>query len=319
MDTGRFKIVQPEQIVRDERKRAQSARDAARAAQPQTRPRTRVSSDRRGTTAVNREGKTAEEQNRRRVSRSSLESKHRSRPPVFKVIIVVLLIAIVVAVAQMCSSAASINVMVNGTQYSLRGAKTLQTAIQESGLPLNPGDFISLNGEVLRRHEGHPFTAVVNGEEIDDPDYQLHNGDDVTLSDGGDIVEEYDAVEEPVPFEASIVGGGPIHVFSPGQDGVKEIRTGRVSGAVVEKQTVDPTDLLETCEDVNVGSDKVIALTFDDGPSKAFTGEILDVLAENDAKATLKVQITFVTVTPISSSFIILKLATSPTGLLVKS
>ncbi len=32
--------------------------------------------------------------------------------------------------------------------------------------------------------------------------------------------------------------------------------------------------------------DKVIALTFDDGPHPKYTAEILDILAENDAKAT---------------------------------
>ena len=36
----------------------------------------------------------------------------------------------------------------------------------------------------------------------------------------------------------------------------------------------------------DVGDDKVIALTFDDGPSDTFTPEILDVLRDNDARAT---------------------------------
>ena len=40
------------------------------------------------------------------------------------------------------------------------------------------------------------------------------------------------------------------------------------------------------CYNPDVGDDKVIALTFDDGPSPECTAEILDILAENDAKAT---------------------------------
>ena len=202
------------------------------------------------------------------------------------IVLIVILLAAAVGVAHLCSSVTPINVTVNGTQYTLRGAKTLQTAIKESGVPLNPGDLISLNGNILERHKGHPFYAKINEEESVDADYQLHDGDTVSLSDGKDIVEDYDAVEEPVPYGVSAKGIGPIHTFESGSDGVKEIRTGRISGEVVEKQTVEPQDIIETWSEVGVGNDKVVALTFDDGPSLLYTEEILDILAENEAKAT---------------------------------
>ena len=287
MRTGRFNTVQPEQLVRDERRRAQ-AESAAREAQRGATRRTRVSSDGRSTRAAGADGDTRDARDasaRQRPSRNSTQTQRR-RPSAFKILFVVAAIALVVALAQLCSTASPIQVVVNGTQYTLRGAKTLEVAIKESGLPLNPGDFISLGGNILKRHEGAPFDATVNGEETSDPTYQLHDGDQITLTDGKDIVEDYDAVEEEIPFDTSIVGTGSIHSFTPGVSGVKEIRTGRVSGEVVEKQTVDPQDLLETREDIGVGNNKVIALTFDDGPSPAFTEEILNVLAENDAKAT---------------------------------
>lgn len=188
--------------------------------------------------------------------------------------------------AQLCSSATPIRVTVNGSSYDLRGAKTLQVALKESGLPINPGDLISLNGAVLKHGEGDPFLATVNGEESVDPDYKLRNGDVITFVDGKDVVEPYDYVESPVPFGASIVGLGAIHTFTPGVDGVKELRTGKISGESVEKQTVDPVDLIETRSDPDVGDRKVIALTFDDGPSLLYTEQVLDVLAQNNAKAT---------------------------------
>ena len=286
MNTGRFNIVEPEKLIHDERKRAEAA-EAARRAQARERvgKRTRVSSDRTRTRAVDEQGRTPEEQSRRRVSRSNLE-RGRRRPSALLIVLAVVALVVVVFAAQLCSSATPINVTVNGTQYTLRGSKTLQTAIKESGVPLNPGDFISLSGNILKRHEGHAFNAVVNGTETNDSNYQLHNGDTIVLTDGKDIVEDYDAVEEPVPFDVVIRGAGAIHTFEEGTPGVKEIRTGRVSGDVVEKQTVEPQDFVETRSDVNVGKAKVIALTFDDGPSLAFTEKILDVLAENDAKAT---------------------------------
>lgn len=187
---------------------------------------------------------------------------------------------------QLCSSATPIRVSVNGTQLDLRGEKTLSVALRDSGLPINPGDLISLGGTVLERSQGDPFAATVNGEETADPDYKLRDGDVITITDGKDRIEPYDAVESPVPHGASIVGLGAIHTFTPGSDGVIETRTGQISGEVVEKQTVDPVDLIETRIDPDVGDQKIVALTFDGGPSLMYTQQILDILAQNNAKAT---------------------------------
>ena len=241
--------------------------------------------DAAGVQATSRERGVARGSTRQRATQQNSNPAKR-RPSPMLIVLVVVALAAVVGIVQLCSSVTPINVMVNGTQYTLRGAKTLQTAIKESGVPLNPGDLISLNGNILKRHEGHPFFAKVNDEETVDADFQLHDGDTVSLTDGKDIVEDYDAVEESVPYGVSAKGIGPIHTFAGGADGVKEIRTGRISGEVVEKLTVEPQDIVETWAEVGVGNDKVIALTFDDGPSLLYTEEILDILAENEAKAT---------------------------------
>lgn len=208
------------------------------------------------------------------------------RPTFGKVAFIVIALIVVVFAAQLCSSATPIRVTVNGTQYDLRGDKTMQVALKESGLPINPGDLISLQGNVIKRSEGEPFSATVNDVETADPNYKLRNGDVITVTDGKDIVEEYDSVEGSVPFSASIVGTGPIHTFTPGVDGVMETRTGRISGEVVDKQTVDPVDLIETRSAPDIGDRKIIALTFDGGPSSVYTEDVLDILAANGAKAT---------------------------------
>ena len=62
--------------------------------------------------------------------------------------------------------------------------------------------------------------------------------------------------------------------------------TGLVSKKYAEKQTKDPSDLTVRNYNVNTGSDKVVALTFDDGPSDEYTQPILDLLKKYDAKAT---------------------------------
>lgn len=209
------------------------------------------------------------------------------RPPVGIIAFILVAVAITVVAIQMCSTAAPITVSVNGAEYTLRGAKTMQVAIKESGLPVNPGDHISLQGNILQRSAGYPFYALINDEtETHDYDYALHNGDVIVLKDGLDSIEEYDAVEQPVPYGASIVGTGSIHTFSEGKNGVLEIRTGRETGEVVEKRTVSPVNVIETRADPIVGDDKVVALTFDSGPSSKYTKYVLKVLADNDARAT---------------------------------
>lgn len=225
---------------------------------------------------------------RRPTSAVQQESLRKSwyHPTIGKVVFIALAVAFIVFAAQLCSSASPIRVTVNGSQYELRGEKTLQVALKESGLPINPGDLISLEGSVIKRSAGDPFFATVNDEETVDPGYKLRDGDVITIVDGNDKLEPYDAVESPVPYKASIVGVGPIHTFTPGSDGIVETRTGQLSGEVVDKQTVDPVDLIETRSEPSIGERKVVALTFDGGPSVAYTEDILNILAANDAKAT---------------------------------
>ncbi len=206
--------------------------------------------------------------------------------PVFKIGVAILLVIVVVFAVRMCTSATPINVTINGTQYELRGAKTMQTAIKTCGLPINPGDLISLKGAILEKSAGDPFAAKVNNTETADPNYGLHDGDTITLTDGKDIVEEYDITESSIPYSATISGVGAIHKFEDGKEGVLETKTGRLSGETVEKETVAPTDVNCKKYNANPGSKKVIAFTFDDGPSEDYTASILNILKENDAKAT---------------------------------
>ena len=204
---------------------------------------------------------------------------------IWKALVAIALIAAVVFVAQMCSTAATINVTVNGTNISLHGAKTMQTAIKESGLPINSGDLISLRGQVLEKHGGDPFYATVNGVETVDPDLKLHDGDQITVADGQDTIEEYESEFEAIPYSAVTGGLGALHILIPGKEGTMEIRTGKLSGEQVRKLQEEETNLIRWCYNPDVGDDRVIALTFDDGPSEC-TGEILDILAKYEAKAT---------------------------------
>ena len=235
---------------------------------------------------ANADATPANRTTRAQFSRQNYGNEAAKRIPVVKIGIAIVLIVAVVVGVQLCSAITPINVTVNGTQYELRGAKTVQTAIKASGLPINPGDLISLNGNILEKSKGDPFAATVNGQETADPNFGLLDGDVITVTDGKDIVEEYDATESKTPYSATITGVGSVHKFAPGVEGVNETRTGRVSGETVEKRVTDPQNATCTEYNLNAGQNKVVAFTFDDGPLGDQTSQVLDILKENDAKAT---------------------------------
>jgi len=222
---------------------------------------------------------------RRQVERESVQEKRKLPLPGLIVAVVVLTILLVV-VGRFCSSAATIDVTVNGAAVSLHGSKTLDKAMRESGWPINPGDLISLDGVVLERGKGNPFYATVNGEETLDRERGLNNGDVIVLADGKDIVEEYDSWEETIPCGALVLGIGAICTFEEGTPKIVEHRVGRISGAEVDHLKQAEERMVAQWHAPDVGDDKVIALTFDFGPSAEYTSQILDVLAENDTKAT---------------------------------
>ena len=131
-----------------------------------------------------------------------------------------------------------------------------------------------------------PFFATVNGEETTDRNRALSNGDEIYLTDGTDVVEDYDSVEEVVPCGVLVIGVGALCTFEEGTPKIIEHRTGRLSGAEVDRVTQAEEKLIAQWYTPDVGEDKVVALTFDEGPSSDYTAQILDVLARNDAKAT---------------------------------
>ena len=198
----------------------------------------------------------------------------------------IVLLVVVVALGRFCSTAATIEVTVNGNPLSLHGAKTLETAMRESGWPVNPGDLIALDGSILKRGEGNPFHATVNGEETLDRDRSLSDGDEITLTDGTDIVEDYDVVEETIPEGTQVLGTGALCTFKEGVPKIVEHLTGRLSGAEVDRLKQAEERLTAQWHTPDVGDDKVVALTFDNGPSYEYTNQILSVLAENEVKAT---------------------------------
>lgn len=180
-----------------------------------------------------------------------------------------------------------VSITLNGTNLDVGGGKTLGDALHACSIEPKPGDLVAVDGSVLEAGKGKPFHATVNGEVTIDADAKLANGDVVELGDGGPIEESSKTIETVIPYSFEEEGGGAIHlVEGHGADGTKRTKTGALSGITIEEVTQEPVNMARRNVSPDVGDDKVVALTFDDGPWPQSTAAVLDVLAEHDAKAT---------------------------------
>lgn len=197
-------------------------------------------------------------------------------------------IAVVIALgAYLFVQSIPTSITFNGSSLDVRGSRDLQEALRVSGAAPQPGDLVAVDGSVLEAGQGEPFHATVNGEVVSDLGRHLASGDVVTMTDGKDVEEPANVVETAIPWVPDVEGRGAIHLMEgSGQDGVKATKTGTISGKTAEQVIREPVNARQRNVTPDVGDDKVIALTFDDGPWSDQTGAILDILTQNGAKAT---------------------------------
>lgn len=180
-----------------------------------------------------------------------------------------------------------ISITLNGNEFEVDGDKTIADVLRKSGIRPLAGDLVAVDGSVLEPGQGEPLHATVNGEATTDTAVKLAAGDVVEIGNGNPIEEPSDSVEEAIPYEVVEEGTGAIHLIEgDGTDGVKATKTGKISGIVADQVTKEPSNIVCRKVEPDVGGDKVIALTFDDGPWEEYTEQILDILKENGAKAT---------------------------------
>lgn len=181
----------------------------------------------------------------------------------------------------------TITVSVNGIEHEIKGSPALSLLVEEGYANPKAGNLMAIDGSLLTEGEGNKYEATVNGEPVSDPERTLENGDEVIITDGADTTEDIVETTEPIPFETvGEQGWGPIHVAQQGTEGTMLIKTGAVSGIQQTEVAEAPKNKGYVKYYPDTGDDKVIALTLDDGPWGDTTSEILDILAENDVKAT---------------------------------
>ncbi len=184
-----------------------------------------------------------------------------------------------------------VSLTLDGQQVEARPGTTLSALMADNGVSVKAGNFVSVGGTVLEEGGGRPLNATVNGAELTDEQagaYRVAKGDEVTVTDGDDVIEQYTA-ETATQQPALTMDGveGPLaYVAQWGQVGEVETRTGSVSGETAQVTTKEKKDcVIKLHYPKPDGGEKLVALTFDDGPSQ-YTQAYLDILKRYDAKAT---------------------------------
>lgn len=220
---------------------------------------------------------------------STVRQTHLTRAGLIAALAVVVIAIIGVFAFQNYEATKAIAVTLNGETVTVEGDQRSPEGILDAGIvSVTPGNYVAVDQSVMREGEGTRATVTINGEKTDDLSTHLEEGDEIKLENGTDVMESFtEGGTEVLPYETKITGTGAVHQYiNEGKNGEKVTRTGDESGIQTETVTQEPVNRTVQCYNVDTGGDKVIALTFDDGPWDSSTEKILDILDENDAKAT---------------------------------
>jgi peptidoglycan/xylan/chitin deacetylase (PgdA/CDA1 family) len=202
----------------------------------------------------------------RRGTRSRLRSFGR-----LQILVLVVALAFPLVTAERARDLAPpIDVKVGQTARWIVPGATLGDAVRKFGLHANDGALLDVEGKVIDPKK-LPGAILLNGKPAA-PGALLHDGDAITVVSHQDVTEDtVRSVEEAEPQ----VGSPQFYLDS--QPGEMIVVKGAVSGKVVSSK-FQPTGPSITPNSV--------ALTFDDGPSRVYTPQILSILQHYGVKAT---------------------------------
>lgn len=184
------------------------------------------------------------------------------------------------------------DISINNQTLRVTGRQSLASLLKDHHyFDKHPGRLLSVSGKTLEAHGGDPILVKRDNTRIQATQLSsthLASGDVVTVSDGNDAVESHLVEDKTVAYATQMKNHGAIQfVAQQGQDGKQENWVGKLSHETAVKRTIQqPRDLIiDSISPKPPADKKVIALTFDDGPS-SFSAPILQILKSKDAKAT---------------------------------
>ena len=238
-------------------------------------------------------------QNYQSLSSSARQQVYRGRNPkrrksrnIFPFVLVSLIVVGMVGGAIFWWNNRLVQVRVNGDETRVRIGASIEEVRRSCNIEPTPGNYVTVKGNLITEGAGWPYSAEVEGKNLHGKafdNYRVRGGEYITIGDGADKTEPYDVeivkVQPKLKFKGET--GAISYISRWGRVGKREIRTGRESGEVDKshwKLRVKHC-YVKTLNPKPTDGRKLVALTFDDGPSE-YTQSYLDILAEKNVKAT---------------------------------
>lgn len=179
-----------------------------------------------------------------------------------------------------------VEVVVDGRDVIVPAGTTLGDLAELGVLEAPPGDLIAIDGSIEATGQGGPPSLELNGRRAA-PQVRLFAGDRVVSARGADVREAVTTTETAIPFKTVYRGRGPwLEIATLGVPGVRRVTVGEHSGIIARIETITPaTDEVVVRTRPRPGA-KLVALTFDDGPTPGQTDRVLDILKHEKVHAT---------------------------------
>ena len=216
------------------------------------------------------------------TTRSDIRS---ARPWLVGALVAVVAIALSVALAAW-ALLWPIHVTVDGSLRTVPARATLPYLRDRNLLRSERGSLLSVKGKVISANGGGPATVTLNGAPVAGGE-RLHNGDVVVSRNGADRTESRATARQSLPIAIVQEGTGPVvRLRRLGTPGVVIVTRGRVSGVETSRSIVSTGDEMVVVRRPAAPGDKLVALTFDDGPWPGQTEKILAILRKQSIHAT---------------------------------
>jgi len=174
-----------------------------------------------------------------------------------------------------------LHVTVDGVEHTgVPHGSTVADLARAKFTKARPGSLFTIHGGIVRMNGGNPATYERNGRVVDDS-ARVYDGDVVTSVNGADVTEHIVSTQVSIDPTATIEGSGPIlKVVRQGKPGLMLVRKGQISGEVGTSKVLIPAENIVLAASMPSSADKLVALTFDDGPWPDSTLAIVDVLKQ---------------------------------------
>lgn len=213
-------------------------------------------------------------------------SKEGVRRPSSRLVVALVVGGIVAALLSGWSATKPITVVVDGREQRVPIGATVSELNKQGLFEALPGNLIAVDGSVIATAAGEPAIVTRNGVGVA-PGQRISRGDVLASRPGPHVRESLLTTETVVAYDTRFEGKGPIvELKQLGAPGLRRVTRGAISGIEVTSTVlVESVDTIFVHTRPRPGS-KVVALTFDDGPIRGQTDQVLDILKKYEAKAT---------------------------------